>query len=446
MSNSLDRNKLRYANSFEPSATEQRMASIKAADRLKGQKDSIWVEFVQLAAENKPLNLGQGFPDFAAPPEVQQALNEANNSSNTNMHQYTRSFGHPRLVTQLKKLYSKLINRDIDPMKEILVSVGAYESLFCSIMAFINPGDEVIIIEPFFDCYEPMCKIAGGKPVFIPLRPKLSSGGSLSSADYILDPVELASKFTEKTKMIIVNTPNNPLGKIFTRAELEMIGDLCKKHNVIAVMDEVYEWLVLEGHEHVRMAQLPGMWDRTITIGSAGKTFSVTGWKLGWAYGHENLIKPLQLFHQNCVYVCSTLLQEATAVGFEKEIPRMGKSDSYWLDLQTMLKEKRDKLAKTLEDCGLSPVIPDGGYFMVFDIREIADSVDLSGETGTKDYRFAKWLSKHKKLQGIPVSAFYGDEHKHLGENFLRFCFIKEDETLNKAQEILQELNSSIKK
>lgn len=276
------------------------MANIQPADRIKGEKESVWVEFAQLANDYKPLNLGQGFPDYnAPPPEVIKALANATQSENILLNQYSRGFGHPRLVNAISKLYGNLINRPINPMKEILVTIGAYESLFCAFQAFINPGDEAIIIEPFFDCYEPMVRQAGGIPVFVPLvlREDAKNKETISSADWVLDEKELASKFNNKTKMIVINTPHNPLGKIMSRKELEMIGELCKKHNVIALMDEVYEWIVYDGLEHVRMASLPGMWERTITVGSAGKTFSVTGWKLGWSYGPEYLIKPMQLVH-----------------------------------------------------------------------------------------------------------------------------------------------------
>jgi len=277
-------------------------SKFQLADKYKGLEKNVWVQFIDLTLKHKPLNLGQGFPDFAPPQHVTDALADVAKDSNVMLHQYTRGYGHPRMVAALSKLYSQMIGRTINPLTEILVTGGAYEALFACIMGCVNPGDEVIIIEPFFDCYEPMVRLAGGTPVFIPLRP--NKEGASHSGDFILVEEELVSKFNSKTKAIIVNTPNNPLGKVFSRKELEFIAQLCKQHDVLCIMDEVYEWLVYEPYEHVRMASFPDMWDRTITIGSAGKTFSVTGWKLGWAYGPEYLMRNLCTAHQNSLYTC----------------------------------------------------------------------------------------------------------------------------------------------
>lgn len=444
---------LRYAKSISTlsclkqkqflKVTNLKMNSLGPADRLGNMQESVWVEFIQLALQYKPVNLGQGFPDFAAPDHITKSLSEAVRNSNVLLNQYTRGFGHPRLVNAISKLYSKLIGRNLDPLKNILVTVGAYEALYCTIMGLVNPGDEVIIIEPFFDCYEPMTKLAGGVPVFIPLRAPKTDGAHTSN-DWILHKEELESKFTNKTKMIIVNTPHNPLGKVFTKSELEMIADLCKKNNVIVVMDEVYEWIVYKGQEHVRMAMLPDMWERTITIGSAGKTFSVTGWKLGWAYGPESLMRGLCLLHQNVVYTCPTPIQEAVAIGFETEIERLGSPDSYWKELSDMLEVKRDRMAKFLTSVGMVPTIPDGGYFMIADFSTLGSKITIDDEVGTKDYKFVKWLSKNKKLQGIPPSAFYCTDHRNLAEDYIRFCFIKDDSTLEKAEKIIEDLKKSI--
>ncbi|XP_070532690.1 kynurenine aminotransferase-like isoform X2 [Ptychodera flava] len=414
------------------------------AKRIQGLDKNVWVEFVGLALEYKPVNLGQGFPDFAAPPNLVDALVKTiSGEENKMMHQYTRGFGHPRLVKAISTLYSQLIGREINQNTEILCTVGAYDSLFCAFMGLIDEGDEVIIIEPYFDCYEPMTKMAGGVPVFVPLKPKHPRVPS--TRDFVLDPEELASKFTDKTKALVLNTPNNPLGKVFKRSELEMIADLCKKHDVICISDEVYEWLVFDDNEHIRMASLPDMWDRTITIGSAGKTFSVTGWKLGWSYGPAHLIRPMMTIHQNSLYTIPTPLQEAAAIGFETELARLNQPDCYFKELAAMLKSKRERMAKFLSEVGLVPIIPEGGYFMMADTSGIdVDLNDPEVGDGNRDYKLVRWLTKKKGIGAIPPSAFYNPDHKHLGENYIRFCFIKEDSTLDKAEKIIREWKESM--
>ncbi|KAL1138796.1 hypothetical protein AAG570_008858 [Ranatra chinensis] len=406
--------------------------------KFAGSETTVWEEFIQLAIENKPLNLGQGFPDFAAPQHVTKALADIVTGENVLLQQYTRGYGHPRLVAVLSKLYSKLVSREINPHNEVIVTAGAYEALYNSILGHVTSGDEVILIEPFFDCYEPMVKLAGGTPVYIPLRPTKTSGTILSS-DWKLDPEELAGKFNKNTKAIILNTPHNPLGKVFTVEELNTIADLCKKWNVLCISDEVYEWLVFKPYKHVRICTLPGMWERTISIGSGGKTFSVTGWKTGWAYGPAELLRNLFIVHQNSINSCNTPTQEAIAQGLELELGRFGQPGCYLQSLAVELEKKRDFAAKFLREVGMIPVIPEGGYFMIADWSPLAGKVKLEQETDKyMDYRFAKWMTKNIKLQGIPPSAFYCTEHKNLAENYIRYCFIKKDENLQKAEDILK--------
>ncbi|XP_076353903.1 kynurenine aminotransferase-like isoform X4 [Tachypleus tridentatus] len=412
-----------------------------AADRLRRVQESFREELIQLSLEVNPVNLGAGNYDCVAPEFVTKALSEAVTGPNILLNQYTRGYGHPRLVNALSKLYSKLLGRELDSFKEILVTVGAYGALHCAVMALINPGDEVIIIEPFFDCYVHITKMAGGVPVFVPLL-KNKTEGSISSADWVLDPKEFASKFTNKTKMIIVNTPHYLLGKVFTCLELGMIAELCKEHNVICVMDETYEWLVFKGSEHIRMATLPGMSKLTITIGSAGKTFNVTGWKCGWVYGPQSLIHCLQLYHTGCQRACITPIQEAIAVGLENEMENSGTQDSYLKDRIERLELKRDCMAKFLSSVGMIPVIPEGGYFIIADFSELGTKIglNLDDEQGTKDYKFVKWLCRNKKLQVFPLSIFYCVEHKHLGGDFVCFCFVEYE----KAEQVFSDLKKSL--
>ncbi|KAJ7988261.1 hypothetical protein DPEC_G00321750 [Dallia pectoralis] len=408
------------------------------ARRIDGIDKNIWVEFTQLAADYKVVNLGQGFPDFSPPSYIQEAFCKAVNGG-CSMHQYTRAFGHPPLVTILAKFYSKVVGHDIDAFKDILVTVGAYQALFCTIQALIDEGDEVIIVEPFFDCYQPMVKMAGGKAVYVPLRPRFEGSKALTSADWVLSTEELAGKFNSRTKAIVINTPNNPLGKVYKRSELQVIADLCIKHDVVCISDEVYEWLTYDGAKHVKIASLPGMWERTVTIGSGGKSFSATGCQVGWAIGSGHILKHLMTVHQNSVYHCATAAQEAVAVGFQREYEQFGTPDSYFLQLPKRLQRKRLKLAACLESVGLQPVMPEGGYFMIADISSVqVDFTDPSTQGEPYDYRFVKWLIKEKGLATIPVSAFYGSEHSKDFENYIRFCFVKEDSTLNAAEDILK--------
>ncbi|KFO94402.1 Kynurenine--oxoglutarate transaminase 1, partial [Buceros rhinoceros silvestris] len=416
---------------------QAKMSRPVQARRLEGTDKNIWVEFVKLATTYSTVNLGQGFPDFPPPDFLTEAFMRALSGENHMLHQYTRGFVRGQTLPPQKPLprthpcFRRLLQPNSHPFSHLTGTPTSGEE---------DEGDEVIIIEPFFDCYEPMVKMAGGTPVFVPLRPKAPKDGKLmSSADWQLDPAELASKFSKQTKAIVLNSPNNPLGKVFSRGELELIADLCVKHDVLCISDEVYEWLVYDGKEHIRIATLQGMWDRTVMIGSAGKSFSATGWKVGWTVGPNCLLQHLRTMQQNSVYHCATVAQEAVAQGFQRELELYGKPESYFMQLPRELQQKRDWLVQSLDAVGMKPIVPEGTYFLVADISRFKSDVpDVPDSDEPYDSRFAKWMVKNKGLAAIPLSAFYCGAHKNNYNHFIRFCFAKEEATLKAANDILQ--------
>ncbi|XP_069332999.1 kynurenine--oxoglutarate transaminase 1 isoform X2 [Eulemur rufifrons] len=356
--------------------------------------------------------------------------------------------GYPPLTEILASFFAKLLGEEMDPHKNVLVTVGAYGALFTAFQALVDDGDEVIIIEPAFDCYEPMTLMAGGRPVFVSLKPSPIQDGELdSSSNWKLDPTELASKFTPRTKALVLNTPNNPLGKVFSREELELVASLCQQHDVVCITDEVYQWLVYDGHQHVSIASLPGMWERTLTIGSAGKTFSATGWKVGWVLGPDNILKHLRTVHQNSVFHCPTQGQAAVAWSFEREQLYFGQPSSYFVQFPQAMQRSRDHMIRSLQSVGLKPVIPHGSYFLITDISDFKRTMpDLPGTADEPyDSRFVKWMIKNKGLVAIPVSIFYSKPHQKHFDHYIRFCFVKDESTLRAMDEKLQKWKAELK-
>lgn len=414
------------------------------ASRLRGfDVPTVWHEFTPLAQTTGAVNLGQGFPDWSCPAFVKEGLHRAVDG---NHNQYCRSGGHMRLVKSLAAHYSPLLGRTLDPLTEITTTVGATEAIFACTQSLLNPGDEVVVFEPAFDIYGAQVQMAGGICKYVPLR-VVDRGGRL---EWTYDHAEFEAAFTSKTKMVLLNTPHNPTGKVFTRTELSAMAATIQKYpGVIVVADEVYEKLVFAPHTHERMATLPGMFDRTITVSSAGKTFSVTGWKIGWTIGPSQLIKPIMLANQWVQFSVSTTLQEAVADAVERgEQPHEGQRNYFdWLCADYY--SRRDRLAASLAAAGFGVAVPEGGFFIVADTSKFTVPEKYLTETTaaapvmTRDWAFCRWLAIEHGVAAIPPSAFHSPETKGLAANLARFAFCKTDATLLEADKRLRAFGAS---
>lgn len=408
-------------------SNKQSQQLYRGAQRVLGFGTTVFAEYTALAIEHNAVNLGQGFPNFPAPDFVKAAAQEA---IGADLNQYARSAGQIRLVGALAQIYGPLFGRELNPMTEIVITTGATEGIFATVQALVNPGDEVVLIEPFYDSYAPSVIMAGGTPVYVPLRPLPNAQ---TAADWQLDMGELEAAFTERTRLLIINTPQNPLGKVFRRSELQQIADLVQKHDILVLSDEVYEWMTYsdgertnhERIEHTRIATLPGMWERTITLGSAGKTYSVTGWKIGWAIASERLTHAILMAHQWIPFTVATPLQEAVATALE-----VSPEKDYFNWLSTMYQGKRDFLLDVLRSVGLPTLTPDGSYFILVDTSHL----DVPTEPGSRrDQSLCRWFTREVGVAAIPPSPFYSPEHQYLTDNLARFCFCKTDEMLEEA-------------
>ena len=378
------------------------------ASRLSDFGTTIFTEMTRLANEHQAINLAQGFPDFDGPDFAKEAAIAAIRAGHG---QYARMSGAPELHRALSAKYRRDWNLDYAADTEITVTSGATEAIFAAIQGLCDPGDEVVVFEPYYDSYKASILMAGAMPRIVTLR----------TPDWTFDPQEVRRAFGPKTRALLLNTPHNPTGKVFSREELELLGALCREHDAICVADEVYEHLVYDG-KHVPMASLPGMRERTITISSFGKTFSLTGWKIGWAAAPPELTAAVRAAHQFITFATATPLQHGAAAA-------LAAGPEYYAALLADYRGKRDYLVRELARIGFAVSAPAGTYFACAGFRAFGFDDDRA---------FARHLIEHVGVAAIPPSVFY--DHPEHGRSYVRFAFCKKPETLERAVERLEKL------
>ena len=357
----------------------------------------------RLAIEHRSVNLGQGFPDGNGPDDVRAVARAALDDV---PNQYPPMMGVPALRQAIAAHDKRFYDIDVDWQRETIVASGATEVLAAALFGLLDKGDEIVMFEPLYDSYIPIARLAGATVKLVRLQPP----------DWRVPLDELAAAFGPKTKAILINSPLNPAGKVFTRAELEAVAALVRQHDTYAICDEVYEHIVFDGTPHVPLMTLPGMRERCVRIGSAGKTFSLTGWKIGYGTASPDVMAPVAKAHQFLTFTTPPNLQRAVAFGLAKE-------DAYFTGLSAGMQASRDRLAKGLSEIGFAVAPCEGTYFLNADFRPL-------GFTGT-DEEFCRHITVEAGVTGVPVSAFYigGDGPAH----FARFCFCKEDATLDEG-------------
>jgi N-succinyldiaminopimelate aminotransferase len=379
------------------------------SSRLQAFGTTIFSEMTRLAVEHDAINLSQGFPDFEGPPAILEAAAGAVHGW---QNQYARSLGHPRLVRAVAAACERHHGLRYDPYAEVAVTCGATEGIAAAMLGLLEPGDEVLVCEPVYDSYPAAIAMAGARTVPITLR----------FPDFALDVDAVARAVTDRTRVLLLNTPHNPTGKVFTREELAALADLCLRHDLVAVTDEVYEHLAYDGRRHLSLAALPGMRERTLRLSSAGKTFSVTGWKIGWATGPAPLVAAVQAAHQFLTFCAPTPLQVAVAHALED----LG--DDFYDDLRADYAARRDFLAGVLREMGLTVAPCQGTYFLLADFTDL-----FAGD----DRAFARHLIETRGVAAIPPSVFYPADQEE-GRRLVRFAFCKRMETLQEAAERLR--------
>ena len=385
----------------------RRMLSAKAEQFT----ESVIREMTRLALQHSAVNLSQGFPDFAAPEEIKQAARQA---ISDDINQYAITWGAKALRDEVVAKFARTQNVTYDPEREITICCGSTEAMMSSMMAIINPGDEIVVFEPFYENYGPDAILSGASPRFVKLQPP----------DWNFDERELAAAFGPRTKAIIVNTPNNPTGKVFSRRELEFIRDLCLRWNAYCITDEIYEHILYDGTEHISMAQMDGMRDHTIVINGMSKTYSVTGWRVGWALAPPDATQSIRKVHDFLTVGAAAPLQQAGALALKSP-------QSYYDNLAATYAKKRARLLSILEKSGFTVYKPRGAYYIMTDISRFHFD-EKKYPAASRDVSFAKYLVENIGVACVPGSSFYNDAQD--GASQVRFTFCKKEETLAAAE------------
>jgi aspartate/methionine/tyrosine aminotransferase len=391
-----------------PDATTRPLTSKKAREFT----ESVIREMTRLAQKHDALNLAQGFPDFPAPPEIKEAAIAA---VRKDINQYAITWGARKLRSAISERYRFAYGMEIDPEREVTVTCGSTEAMIAAMLAIVDPGDEVVVFEPFYENYGPDAILSGAVPRYVRLQ----------EPDWTFDSAELEKAFNNKTRAIIINTPNNPTGKVFQREELEQIASLCQKWGVVALTDEIYEYILYDGAEHIPLATLEGMAERTVTINSISKSYSLTGWRVGWAVAPPELSNAIRKVHDFLTVGAAAPLQEAAAVA-------LGLPDKYYEKLANDYRIRRDALLMSLRGAGFVCYVPRGAYYIMTDVSSFGFPDDVA---------FARHLVESIGIATVPGSSFYHSEDA--GQQKIRFTFCKKKETLEAAELRLKKLKGS---
>ncbi len=381
---------------------------LDVSQKVRGFSESVIREMTRLCRIHDAINLAQGYPDFPAPDRVKEAARRA---IADDFNQYSITGGSTSLRNAVAEKYGRRYGLTVDPAREITVTCGSTEAMIASILAVLDPGDELVLFEPFDENYAPDAILAGAVPRFVGLRPP----------HWTFDPEELAGAFNERTRGLVLNSPNNPTGKVFTREELTAIAELCRKWDVVVFSDEIYEHIVYDGAEHVPIASLEGMADRTVTISALSKTYSVTGWRVGWAVASPVLTSGIRKVHDFLTVGAPAPLQEAGTVA-------LALPDDYYRELAEAYRARRDLVVAGLRDIGFECAVPRGAYYVL---------ADASGLGVTDDAAFARRLVEEVRVGCVPGSSFYSEPER--GRSIVRFSFCKREETLQEALRRLED-------